>query len=967
MKKLFLLDGMALVYRAHFALIARPILTSKGVNTSALYGFTQTLLDILNNQQPTHIAVAFDTDAPTERHAVFPEYKATRQVMPEDLSLALPHVRRMLEAFRVPVLTCDGFEADDIIGTLARRAEKEGFKSYMVTPDKDFGQLIDENTFLYKPGRMGSDVEILGVPEIQRRWGIQRPEQVIDVLALMGDSSDNVPGVPGIGEKTATKLIGQYGSVENLLSRTGELAGRVKESLENNRDQALLSKRLVTIHCDAPCPVNLDSLKVQAYDEEKLKPLLLEFEFNSIGRRLFGQDFKAAAGGAVPKVEARKPKAAAPEELVLQLEDLVQEPETEPPEKKEQPPVSPNLKTIADVPHEYHLVQSPAERAELIRQLQTRDSFCLDIETTSLDPKQAGLLGLAFSFAPHTGYYVPLTPGAPGTAPAASANQRTAGSDANGSGDAASILEEFRPVLESPRSEKCGHNLKFDLSVLKWHGVTVGGKLFDTMVAHSLIEPEMRHRLDYLSEVYLNYTPIAIGSLMPGAASGQINLADVRVEKVAEYAAEDADVALQLRAVLEPLLKERGQERVFYEIESPLIPVLVDMEREGVKLDAAALAEFGGQLSKEIDLQEKTICKLAGTTFNVNSPRQLGQILFEVLKISAKPKKTRTGQYATDEQTLAALAPDHEIVHRLLEHRAASKLKSTYADTLPAAIWPQTGRVHTTYNQVMTTTGRLNSQDPNLQNIPIRTERGQEIRKAFVPRGEAYRLLSADYSQIELRIIAALSHEAGLSDAFKSGADVHTATAARVFGVFPELVTPEMRRKAKMVNYGIAYGISAFGLAQRLGIPRAEAADIINEYFKQFPGIRRYMDETIAFARKYGYAETVTGRRRYLRDIRSANNTIRSAAERNAINAPIQGTAADMIKLAMVNIHGELTGRALKTRMLLQVHDELVFDLYRPEEKEVRALVEEKMKTAIPLEVPIVVEMGVGDTWLEAH
>jgi DNA polymerase-1 len=578
--------------------------------------------------------------------------------------------------------------------------------------------------------------------------------------------------------------------------------------------------------------------------------------------------------------------------------------------------------------------------------LQNLKCFCFDTETTSLDPKQARLVGLAFSFGPHTGYYVPVPQDA---------------------AEAKAILDEFRPVLESEGIEKVGHNLKFDLSVLKWEGISVGGKLFDTMVAHSLIEPEMRHGMDYLSEVYLGYTPVPITKLIGDAKSDQLNMADVPVAKVAEYSAEDADVTWQLRAALEPLLKEKGQERVFYEVESPLIPVLVDMEFEGIKVDAAALADFAAQLSKEMDESEKAVYRLAGTTFNLNSPRQLGQVLFDLLKIGDAPKKTKTGQYSTDEQTLAALAVDHEIVQRLLEYRTASKLKSTYADALPQAIWPKTGRVHTTYNQVMTTTGRLNSQNPNLQNIPIRTERGQEIRKAFVPRSSEYRLLSADYSQIELRIIAALSREPALLEAFKTGVDVHTATAARVFGVFPELVTPEMRRKAKMVNFGIAYGISAFGLAQRLGIPRKEAGDIIAQYFAQFPGIRRYMDEILGFARQHGYVETVTGRRRYIRDIRSANNTVRGAAERNAINAPIQGTAADMIKLAMISIHRELARRKLKTRMLLQVHDELVFDLYPPEQPEVLPMVEEKMKTAIPLDVPLSVEMGFGENWLEAH
>jgi DNA polymerase-1 len=948
-KKLFLLDGMALVYRAHFAFISRPILTSKGVNTSALYGFTQTLLDILKNQQPTHIAVAFDTAAPTHRHVEFADYKANRQEMPEDISAALPHVRRMVEALSIPVLTCDGYEADDIIGTLVRRAGTADFTSYMVTSDKDFGQLITANAFIYKPSRSGDGVEIIGLPEIQSRWGVQLPEQVVDVLALMGDASDNIPGVPGIGEKTAMKLIAQYDTVENLLAHAGELTGRVKQTLETNREQALLSKRLATIICDVPCAVELEGLKVQPPDEAKLKDLLVEFEFNSIGRRLFGEDFKAGRGAGSPKSDVQSPKSATAmpgdreaEQLVLVSETQGVAAET----KVEPAAAAANLKTIADVPHEYHLVASAAERAKLIQTLQKLKCFCFDTETTSLDPKVARLVGLAFSFAPHTGYYISV----PQDAAAAKA-----------------ILDEFRPVLESEGIEKVGHNLKFDLSVLKWQGVSVGGKLFDTMVAHSLIEPEMRHGMDYLSEVYLGYTPVPISKLIGEAKSEQINMADVPVAKVAEYSAEDADVTWQLRAALEPLLKERGQERVFYEVESPLIRVLVDMEFEGIKIDAAALAEFAMQLSKEMDESEKAVYRLAGTTFNLNSPRQLGQVLFDLLKIGDAPKKTKTGQYSTDEQTLAALAADHEIVQRLLEYRTASKLKSTYADALPQTIWPKTGRVHTTYNQVMTTTGRLNSQNPNLQNIPIRTERGQEIRKAFVPRSGEYRLLSADYSQIELRIIAALSRETAMLEAFKAGMDVHTSTAARVFGVFPDLVTPEMRRKAKMVNFGIAYGISAFGLSQRLGIPRKEAADIIDQYFKQFPGIRRYMDETIEFARNHGFVETVTGRRRYIRDIRSANNTIRGAAERNAINAPIQGTAADMIKLAMISIHRELASRKLKTRMLLQVHDELVFDLYPPEQQEVLPMVEEKMKTAIPLDVPLAVEMGVGENWLAAH
>jgi DNA polymerase-1 len=949
-KKLFLLDGMALVYRAHFALIAKPIFTSRGVNTSALYGFTQTLLEILKDQQPTHIAVAFDTDAPTPRHKEYAEYKATRQAMPEDLSSALPHVSRLLEAFHIPVLTCDGFEADDLIGTLVRRAEKEGFTSYMVTPDKDFGQLIDEHTFLYKPGRMGSDVEILGLPEIQKRWAIQRPEQVIDVLALMGDSTDNVPGVPGVGEKTAIKLIGQYGSVENLLARSGELTGKLRENVEKNREHALLSKRLVTIICDAPCPFELESLTLKPRDDEKLKALLIEFEFNSIGKRLFGDDFKAGRGFQETKGPPSRSAAAAtpPESTAPAEEELVLISETQDEQREVKPAVA-NLKRLADVTHTYRLAGTAQERAALVRELQRAGTFSFHLLATSPEPKEAEIVGIAFSVSPHSGWFMAVSRDGslPGVLPAE--------------------LEEFRPVLESEKLEKVGHDLKFDLTVLEWHGLLVRGRLFDTLVAHSLIEPDMRHSLAYLAEVYLGYASLSLADLLGEHRDDRSRIRDLPPERLADYAAERADLALQLRATLEPQLKEKGQERVFYEIEAPLVPVLADMEFEGIRVDAAALADFAAQLAKEIDELEKTICLLAGTTFNLNSPRQLGQLLFEVMKIGDAPKKTRTGQYATDEQTLMALAPDHEIVQRLLEHRAATKLKSTYADALPLAIWPRTGRIHTTFNQVMTSTGRLNSQNPNLQNIPIRRERGQEIRRAFVPRDRNYLLLSADYSQIELRIIAALSRETGLLEAFKTGVDVHTATAARVFGVALDAVTAEMRRKAKMVNYGIAYGISAFGLSQRLGIPRKEAAGIIDEYFKQFAGIRRYMSDTVAFAREHGFVRTVTGRRRYIRDIRSSNNTIRSGAERNAINAPIQGSAADLIKLAMVNIHSEFLTRKIKTRMLLQVHDELVFDLYRPEEPEVRALVEDKMKTAIVLDVPMEVEMGVGENWLAAH
>jgi DNA polymerase-1 len=940
-KKLFLLDGMALVYRAHFALVSRPIFTSKGVNSSALFVFTNTLLDVLQNQRPTHIAVAFDTEAPTERHRAFPDYKIQREAMPEDIVWSLPHVHRLLEAFHVTGLTCDGYEADDIIGTLVKRAEPQGYECYMVTPDKDFGQLVSEKTFIYKPGRMGDAAELLALPQIREKWGVEHSDQVIDILGLWGDASDNIPGVPGIGEKTASKLIAQYGGVENLLAHAGELKGKLRENLETYRDQALLSKRLATINCETPIVVDLDSLKLRLPDEDKLKQLLIEFEFNSIGRRLFGEDFKAGRGFGAP---APEPEPSAPSAEEAENQPLHPEPPSDSPASEMAPDSKVDLKTLADVAHDYRMVTTAPARAELIRTLRHQGSFSIAVHSEGDDPKQARLIGLAFSVAPRAGWFAPLPANA---------------------GKAATMLNEFRSLLEDERIEKVGHNLKFTLTALKWNGLSVRGKMFDVMLGHALIEPDMRHTLEFLAEVHLGYTPLSTGL----AAGGQteLGLGDTQPSIEAEHAVETADIALQLRAILEPKLKEKSQERVFYEIEAPLLPVLVDMEFEGVRVDARVLAEFAELLGKEMAGHEHEIYRLAGTEFNLNSPKQLGEILFDRLKIGHAPKKTRTGQYATDEQTLIALGSEHEIVRRLLEYRECSKLKSTYADTLPTAIFSKSGRVHTTLHQLATATGRLNSQNPNLQNIPIRSRLGQEIRKAFVPRNEEYLLLSADYSQIELRVIAALSSEQTMIEALKSGVDIHVATASRVFGVPENEVTPEMRERCKMVNYGIAYGMSAFGLAQRLAIPRKEAARIIDHYFAQFPGIRKYMTDTVEFARQHGYVETITGRRRYLRDIRSSNATIRGAAERNAINTPIQGTAADMIKLAMIQIHGELAARKLRTRMILQVHDELIFDLHTPERDAVTALVEDKMRNALSLDVPVVVEIGTGRNWLEAH
>jgi len=919
-KRLFLLDGMALIYRAHFAFIQRPIVTSKGVNTSALLGFTNTLLDILDKRKPTHVGVAFDTPEPTTRHEVYPEYKAQREEMPEDLSDAIPHVIRMIEAFNIPVLRKPGFEADDLIGTVAKQAEKEGVETYMVTPDKDFCQLVSDKVFLMRPGRKGNDVEIMGVPEVLEKWGIERIDQVIEIQGLQGDAVDNIPGVPGVGPKTAQKLIAQFDTIENLLQNTDKLKGKQKERVEENKEQALLSKELARIIIDAPVEVTLDELELGVRNDDELKEICTEFELNAIGRRLLGNEFKAGRGSG----KASEAKSDEAEEEAAAVE----------------------LKTIKDVEHSYELITKAADRAALIERLSQQKSFCFDLETTGLETRSARIIGLAFSFETHTAYYVEM--------PHDSSAAKTA-------------LEEFRLVLEDAKIEKVGHNLKYDLSVLKWHGMGVKGRLFDTMLAHSLVEPDQRHKMDFLSELYLGYTPIPISKLIGEKGDEQLGMALVPIEEVAEYAAEDADVTWQLREKLKALLSEKGQVQVFDEVESPLLPVLVDMEREGVRIDAEALGEFSETLAEQIKGYEKKVFELAEQEFNLASPKQLGEILFDKLKLIDKPKKTKTGQYKTNEQTLQTLAPHHEIVQSILDFRQASKLKSTYADSLPGTIWSKTGRVHTTFNQAVTATGRLQSQNPNLQNIPIRTAMGREIRKAFVARDADHVLLSADYSQIELRIIAAISKDPGLIEAFEAGHDIHSATAAKVFHVELDDVDTDMRRTAKMVNFGLAYGMSAFGLSQRLAIPRKEAAGIMEEYFVQFPSLQKYMTDTVEFAQEHGYVETLTGRRRYLRDIDSRNHTVRSQAERNAINMPVQGTAADMIKVAMSRIHTALAEAKVKTRMILQVHDELVFDVPHEEVETVKPIVESNMREAIAMPVPIVVEIGTGNTWLEAH
>jgi len=935
MKSLYLLDGMALAYRAHFALIRSPIYTSKGFNTSAIFGFTATLIELMTKRQPSHMAVVFDTDVPTARHLLHPEYKAHREDMPEDLSAALPHLDRIAKAFGLPVLKQDGYEADDIIGTLAHRAEANGFDEiYMVTPDKDFGQLVTDKIKMYRPSRQGDGAEIWGIQEICAKWGITRVEQVIDMLGLCGDVSDNIPGVPGIGPKTAEKLLAKYDSVEGLLLHVDELKGKQQEKVRDNAEQVLLSKQLATIQLDVPVEVCWAELELEAPDPEKLLPIFTEFEFRTLGKRVFGHDFsvQAAAQDLILQGEDADTEAApVTQDVGFELSsgqlDLI--PTTQ-------------FKKLADIQTDYLLVHDDAGLCELVRTLTSAGQFAFDTETTGLNSRSAGLVGLSFSIRPHSGWWVPA---------------------------AEAALQALRPVFADAALTKIGHNLKFDLAVLAEQDCPVAGPCYDTMLAHALIDPEQRHNLDVLAEDILHYSTIRFTELFPAAKKGEVlDYSGIEPQALANYAIEDADVALQLWEVFAARLEEVGQAKVFYEIETPLLPVLVAMEREGIRMCEQTLQDIGFGMQDHIVKLQACVYEAAGREFNLNSPKQLGEVLFDELQLIDKPKKTRTGQYATNEQVLATLAPKHPIVADLLEYRQLSKLRSTYIEALPHSIDPKSGRVHTHYGQVQTATGRLSSNDPNLQNIPVRSERGREIRKAFVPRA-GWKLLAADYSQIELRILAALTGDEGLLTAFKEKRDIHTATAARIFGVEPDAVTRDQRSTAKMVNFGIPYGISAFGLSQRLGgaVSRTEAQAIIDEYFKQFPGISGYMQAQQAQAREQGFVETVCGRRRTLRDINSSNGTVRGAAERNAINMPIQGTAADMIKLAMVRIHKSMTEAGLQSRMLLQVHDELVFDLHPDEEEQLRELVTHGMVGALELACPIAIEIGIGDNWLEAH
>ncbi|PTS95082.1 DNA polymerase I [Pedobacter sp. HMWF019] len=936
MKKLFLLDGMALIYRAHFALSKNPRFTSTGINTSAVMGFANTLMEVLKKEKPSHIAVVFDTEAPTERHTDFEAYKAHRQAMPEDLSAALPYVFKLIEGFNIPVITKDGFEADDIIGTLAKEGEKRGYTVYCMTPDKDFAQLVSDNIFIYKPARMGNEMEILGVPEVLAKWEIEDVKQVIDILGLWGDAVDNIPGIPGIGEKTAKSLIKQYGSMENIIAHSHELKGKQRENVENFAEQGLVSKKLATIILDVPVEFDDQALEMGEPSKELLEPLFAELEFRTLGRRVFGEDF--TVGSSTTTVSQQTDLFGNVVETVRRVEVVVSPP----------PPVfeQPDIKTIEDVEHQYLLVNTAEQRKELIDLLMKQENISFDTETTGTDANIADLVGLSFCIKPGVAYYIPLS------ADRAEAQQ---------------IVDEFRPVLENEQIAKTGQNLKYDILVMKWYDVQVKGRLFDTMLAHYLIDPDTRHNMDILSENYLNYRPVSITTLIGAKGKNQGNMRDVPVEKVVDYAAEDADVTLQLANVFEPMLKDLNASKLATEVENPLVHVLADIEKEGVRIDIETLLNYSKELETDIRRFEQNVYDKCGVQFNLASPKQLGEVLFDKLQLDPKAKKTKTGQYQTGEDVLLALAHKSDIVQDILDFRQLQKLKSTYVDALPLMVNPKTGRVHTSYNQAVAATGRLSSNNPNLQNIPIRTERGREVRKAFIARDEDHILLSADYSQIELRIIAEISKEENMLDAFSKGIDIHTATAAKVYGVPIEEVDSTQRRNAKAVNFGIIYGQSAFGLSQNLGIPRKEAAQIIEQYFEQYPGIKRYMSETMNFARENGFVETILGRRRYLRDINSANQTVRGFAERNAINAPIQGSAADMIKVAMIHIHKDIQEKGLKSKMTMQVHDELVFDVLRSEVAEMKEIIAYRMKTAIKTTVPIEVEIGEGNNWLEAH
>lgn len=932
-KKLFLLDAMALIYRAHFGFSKNPRINSKGMNTSAVFGFVNSMLEILNKQKPTHIAVAFDTSAPTFRHVEFPAYKAQREETPEDIRTAIPIIKDVIKAFNIPVLQLDGFEADDIIGTFAKIAARKDFEVFMMTPDKDYAQLVEEHIYLYKPAFMGNGVDILGIPEVLAKFEINDVDQVRDILGLQGDAVDNIPGIPGVGAKTAVKFLQAYGSVEGLLENTHELKGKMKEKVEEFGQQGILSKQLATIKLDVPLEFEEEKLVLIDPDEPKVREIFEELEFKTTLRRLFsdGGNEPATTTAVSTKTKSRQPDPQ------LGLFGAAEEVAT--------PKIFEEKKSLENIEHDYHLVDTEESRKSLAKYLSLQEEFCFDTETTSVNPEEAELVGIAFSYVPGEAYYVSV--------PADSA-------------EAQKIADEFKEVLEDKSIRKIAHNLKYDVQVMKNYDIEVQGEMFDTMLAHYLLNPEGKHKMDTLAENMLNYTPVPIEELI-GSGKNQKNMRDISVDIVTEYAAEDADITLQLKHLLAAQIEQNNFSKLLHEVEEPLSIVLADVEYNGVRIDTSVLESMSKELNELSVVAQAKVFELAGQEFNLSSPKQLGEILFDKMKLVEKPKKTKTGQYATGEEILTRLAKEHEIADSILEFREYQKLKSTYVDALPKLISTKDGLIHTDYRQAVAVTGRLSSNNPNLQNIPIRTAKGREIRKAFIPRSKEFKIFSADYSQIELRIIAAFAGDESMLDAFKNGIDIHATTASKVFKVPMEDMTADIRRKAKEVNFGLIYGISAFGLSQNIGISRTEAAEIIDAYFTEFPAIKRYMDDSINKAKELEYVETIMGRRRYLRDINSRNATVRGYAERNAINAPIQGSAADMIKVAMINIHKWMKAENLKSKMIMQVHDELVFDAHIDELPLLKTKVEEFMKTAIPMDVPMEVGMGEGNNWLEAH
>ena len=942
-KRLFLLDAYALIFRGYYAFIKNPRINSKGLDTSAIMGFMNSLMDVIKREKPDHLAVAFDKGGSDLRNDIFPEYKANRDATPDAIKIAVPYIQDLLKAMHIPIIEVKGYEADDLIGTIAKQAEKQNYKVFMVTPDKDFAQLVSENIFMYKPARMGNGIEIWGIPEVLEKFEIERPEQVIDFLGMMGDAADNIPGLPGVGEVTAKKFLKEFGTMENLLANTDKLSGKMKDNIEANKEKGLLSKKLATILLDCPVVFDENDYELSTPDVAKTDALFNELEFRRMAEQFDAIFKKGGAPSPLNHVdEAKLYKKPQPKnEEQFDLFGSTNHDETSD-EMRHQ-----YYSSLDNTEHFYQTIQGELAVKLLLQNLQNQTSVCFDTETTGLDALHAELVGISFSYEKGKGFYVPFPE-----------NRE----------DASVLLEKFRPFFENEAIEKIGQNLKYDLKILSNYNIQVKGKLFDTMIAHYLINPDMRHNMDILSETYLKYSPKSIEDLIGKKGKNQLSMRDVPLEDIKEYAVEDADVTLQLKENFTLELDKTETKKLFDEIEIPLVKVLAAMEKEGIRVDVDFLKSLSSELGNDIQKLESTIYEIAGEKFNLASPKQLGDILFDKLKIGgAKQKKTKTGQYATGEEILNYLVNEHEIVKAILDWRQLVKLQNTYVDALPNQVDPVTQRIHTDYMQTVAATGRLSSNNPNLQNIPIRTERGRQIRKAFIARDENYTLVSADYSQIELRIIAALSGEENMIQSFQKNEDIHKATASKVFNIPLEEVTREQRSHAKTVNFGIIYGVSAFGLSNQTSLSRAESAALIEAYYQTYPSLKTYINNQIQFARENGYVQTILGRRRYLKDINSQNAIVRGGAERNAVNAPIQGSAADIIKIAMINIHEKLTSENWKSKMLLQVHDELVFDVHRSELDKIKPMIKHEMENAFSLNVPLIVEIGEGNDWLAAH